>query len=130
MGLIRNTVEARFVFKNYGKTPAILKEVCATLEYRKDPPPTLDEWAPYLGLPIEQVVGHGLLTDDFKVEIAQFLTMAEAIAMSNGEGDIWLRGRVVYDDVFEREGTQWFIYKLNGSGGFTRFYEKSTYRKI
>jgi hypothetical protein len=130
MGPLGNTVEAHFVFKNYGKTPAILKEVRGALEHRKEPPEMLGGSAPYLGLPIEQVIGHGLLTDDFKVEIPHFFTMAEAIAMSNDDGAIWLRGQVVYDDVFGREGTQWFIYRLNRTGGFTRFYEKSSYRKI
>jgi hypothetical protein len=130
MGPLQNTVEARLAFKNYGKTPAILKEVCAALEHRKEPPEMLGGSAPYLGLPVEQVIGHGVLTDEFKVEMPHFFTMAEAIAMSNDDGAIWLRGRVVYDDVFGREGTQWFIYRLNRTGGFTRFYEKSSYRKI
>jgi hypothetical protein len=130
MGALRNTVEACFVFKNYGKTPAILKEARAALEHRKEPPEMLGGSAPYLGLPIEQVIGQGLQTDEFKVEVPHFFTMAEAIAMSSDDGAIWLRGSVVYDDVFGREGTQWFIYKLNRTGGFSRFYEKSSYRKI
>jgi hypothetical protein len=130
MGRLPNTVEACFVFKNYGKTPAILKEVCAALEYRNEPPELLGGFAPYLDLPVEQVIGHGLLTDEFKVEIPYFFTMAEAIAMSNNDGAIWLRGRVVYDDVFGREGTQWFIYRLNRTGGFARFFERSSHRKV
>lgn len=117
-----------FGFKNYGKTPATVKEVCAILEHRSEPPDKLGGWAPYLGLPAEQVIGHGLTTDEFKVEIPHFFTMEEAIAMNNDDGAIWLRGHIVYDDVFGREGTQWFIYRLNRTGGFTRFYEKSKYR--
>jgi hypothetical protein len=126
MGPIQNTVYARFAFKNYGKTPAILKEVRAALEHRKEPPEMLGGFAPYLGLPVERVIGHGLLTE-FKLEIPHFFTMGEAIAMNKDEGAIWLRGSVVYDDVFERECTHWFMYRLNRTGGFIQFYEKSNY---
>jgi hypothetical protein len=41
MGKIENTVEVLFAFKNYGKTPAILKDVSATLEHLEDMPGSL-----------------------------------------------------------------------------------------
>jgi hypothetical protein len=125
---LRRVVEVKFAFKNYGKTPATLKEVRGILERLTGPPPTLDAHAPYLELPAEITVEHGLLSGEFKLGTSQFFTLAEAINVNNGEMAIWLRGHVIYDDVFGREGTQQFIYKIKTMGGFVRFYERHTYR--
>jgi len=130
MGLLQTTVFCTFIFKNYGKTPATIKEVNVVLKKTMEMPDDIFVDHPMLSLPTEIVIESGQPSSEFKAEISQYFSMAEAIQMREGKGDVWIYGRVVYDDVFGREGTQRFLYKIIPTGGFSRILDQTKYRKI
>jgi hypothetical protein len=126
-------INVRFVLKNYGKTPATVREVSAIVFKSTNPPPNITIAKPQLDLPNETVIASGLDTGEFIVKCREhFSTMVDAIAVMNGEQHLWLHGRAVYDDVFDREGTHVFLYRLRhctGSGSFVRYWDETTYRQ-
>jgi hypothetical protein len=126
---LNRTFEISFVLKNYGKTPATIKEVVAVLIKSPDQPPNVFITTPLLDLPSETVIGSGLCSSGLKVEFSQYLIQAEAAQVVNGQQNLWFYGRIVYDDVFGREGTQTFVYKAKVRGGFSNYWDKTTYRK-
>jgi hypothetical protein len=121
-------VRVRFVLKNFGKTPATIKEVNAVLRQSPNEPDNIFIKAPILELPTEIVIGSELNSSEFKVGLNQFFNLEEATRIENGEVGLWFCGRVVYDDVFDREGTQYFLYKLKTRGSFSRYHDKTEYR--
>jgi hypothetical protein len=133
MTLNNRTFNVRFVLKNYGKTPATLREVNALLFKSANPPPGITITTPQLDLPNETVIASGLDTGEFIVTCRDnFSTMVEAVAVMNGEQQLWLHGRAVYDDVFGREGTHFFLYKLRhraGDGSYVRYWDETTHRQ-
>src|SRR5262249_9798124 len=127
---LNRDVHVIFAFGNVGKTAGTIKEVNAVLRRSPQEPENIFINAPILNLPTETVVGPAEHSPAFKVETPEFFKLDEAIKVQNGEIGIWFYGRVVYDDVFGREGTQRFLYRLRNRGGFTRIYDKTEYRKI
>jgi hypothetical protein len=88
-------------------------------------------FSPMTELPLEQVIGAGSSTDDITCALEDFLTMADAIAIKNQEKSIWLVGFLIYDDVFDRECEQTFLYRLGRTEGtFIRIYDKNAFRTI
>jgi hypothetical protein len=86
--------------------------------------------SPMIQLPVERVITYGNSTGDIPCALDDYLTMADAIEIAEGKKSIWLVGYMIYDDVFDRECTQRFLYKLDRTEGtFIRYYDKSTYRK-
>lgn len=132
MGAFSENVKVWYSFKNYGKTPGILKHASVRLEHSKNPPEsvTTSGFMPLVDLPVERVIDAGKALDRRPCDLAATLTMEDAIGIAAGDTSIWLIGYVAYDDVFERECTQDFLYKLlPAGGGFVRYYDKSTYRQ-
>jgi hypothetical protein len=127
---LRRTFAVLFVLKNYGKTPATITGVNARLIRSREAPGNINIETPFLELPGEIVVGAGLRSEgEFKVEFSQFFRLEEAIQVQNGELNIWFNGRVIYDDVFGRVGTQVFLYKVRPRGGFIPIWDQTTYRQ-
>lgn len=127
---LRKTFAVLFVLKNYGKTPATIAGVNARLIRSSEAPSDIYIESPFLDLPAEIVVGAGLKSEgEFMVEFGQFFRPEEAIQVQNGETNIWFNGRIVYDDVFGRVGTQTFLYKVRPHGGFTPIWDQTTYRQ-
>ncbi len=127
---LRRTFAVFFALKNYGKTPATIAGVNARLTRSPEAPSDIYIESPFLDLPAEIVVGAGLRSEgEFKVEFSQFFRLEEAIQVQNGEMNIWFNGRIIYDDVFGRVGTQVFLYKVRSHGGFTPIWDQTTYRQ-
>lgn len=131
MTLNNRTFTVRFKLRNYGKTPATMQEVNAVVFKSANPPPTIAIRRPQLDLPNETVVDSGG-SPEFIVSCRDhFSKLAEAIAIRDGEQYLWLHGRAVYDDVFGREGTHIFLYRLRpreGDGSYIRYWDETTYR--
>jgi hypothetical protein len=122
-------VLALFSFRNHGKTFAILKEFRAQLERSANPPERSIDTIVLGNLPTELVIEPAMSTGDFICH-GPLLSVADAIEINSDEMSIWLIGHVVYDDVFGREGTQRFLYKLRPeNGGFVRYFDQTTFRK-
>jgi hypothetical protein len=125
---LNRRISVWFVLKNYGKTPATIRAVNAVVTKSPEEPPSIFITTPYLDLPSETVVGSGLPSSEFRVEFSQFFMLAEAIEVMNGEQNLWFYGRIVYDDVFGREGTQVFLYRVKPRGSFSLYWDRTTYR--
>jgi len=126
---LRRTFAVLFVLKNYGKTPATIAGVTARLTRSAEPPSDISIETPFLDLPAEIVIEAGSRSSEFKIEFDQFFRLEEAIQVQNGELSVWFFGRIVYNDVFERVGTQVFLYKVRPRGGFTPIWDQTTYRQ-
>jgi hypothetical protein len=127
---LRKTFAVIFALKNYGKTPATIVCVNARLVRSPEAPGNIYIESPFLDLPAEIVVGAALKSDgEFKVEFGQFFRLEEAIQVQNGGMNLWFNGRIVYHDVFDRVGTQVFLYKVRPRGGFTLIWDQTTYRQ-
>lgn len=133
MTLNNRAIGIQFVLKNYGKTPATLREINAVMFKSASPPPHIELTTNILDLPNETVVAPGFATGGFIVPCRDhFATMADGIAIQSGDQHLWFHGRAVYDDVFGREGTHYFLYKLRptaGSGSYVRYWDETKYRQ-
>jgi hypothetical protein len=127
---LKKTFDVLFALKNYGKTPATIVGVNARLTRSAEAPSDIYIESPFLDLPAEIVVGAGLRSEgEFKVEFSQFFRLEEAIQVRDGKLNVWFNGRILYDDVFGRVGTQVFLYKVRPRGGFTPIWDQTTYRQ-
>jgi hypothetical protein len=123
------TFDVCFVLKNYGKTPATIREVVAVVTKSPIEPSNIFIKVPLLDLPSETTIGAGCSSGEFKVKFSQFFMLAEAIEVMDGNQNLWFYGHVVYDDVFGREGEQTFQYGVKPRGGFTLYWDQTTHRK-
>jgi hypothetical protein len=110
----------RFRFINHGKTPAIIKEVSASLDHLT----TMNEpsYVPPIPILTDIVVPSGYqlganhtVTGPDKPYIEYVanngipLSYALAIAVKEGRSTLWFCGRIIYDDVFGTEHiTPWW----------------------
>lgn len=102
----------RFKFKNYGRTPAIIRHVCADVGRFERLPETLTyDAADSIFEMREMVVGPTDETEEFRRKIFA-LERDEANAVQAGKSFICLYGTLSYDDVFEtRHGSEFcWIY--------------------
>jgi hypothetical protein len=129
MGTTSTNVTVRYFFRNYGKTLATLKEIRVQLEISANPPERSIDTTALGKLPTELVIEAAESTVDLTCRYGPFLSVADAIAINSGETSFWLTGHVIYDDVFGREGTQRFLYKLRPEKGFIRYFDQTTFRK-
>jgi hypothetical protein len=121
-----NETAVQCIFKNYGKTPAIVKEINLNLAY-------------YENLPVEPVyiardtvlsefmISGGGETDPQPCQLAHRLTRAQAIRVIRAHSYIWFYGRIVYDDIFGREHQHRFLWRYGGERGFRPNFEHARY---
>jgi hypothetical protein len=105
-------------FRNYGRTPAIIKEVSHRL-VRLPALPDIREYAPILPLPVGHIVGRDEKTDVLTCGLESALLVKDAKSIQSSESTIWLYGHIAYDDAFGWGRELRFVWHYNGdSGGF------------
>ena len=113
----------QYVLKNYGKTPAVLKEISHDLQHWDHPPDEL-RYLPIRIMPKERAVVAGGSSEPLQCILAAPLTAAAAATIRTGDSFLWLYGRVVYDDAFGREREHRFLYRYRVGYGFQPYYYK------
>ena len=121
-----------YFLKNYGKTPAIIRETSHFLINAAKPP---DEPTYF---PVDIVEGEfAISTDKSTKERTCFLDPScrigqrEAINIFKGETSLWFYGRVLYDDVLGgKEHEHCWLWRYNGNTkGFRPCYDYPNYIK-
>lgn len=109
-------IQITYVIKNFGKTPAILKEINHALEPMVDLP-TKPQYSEPRGLPDNRVLGEGEETLHIVCTCEKPVTLEEARNIAAGKCSIWLIGRVVYEDIVTNsERIVPFLYRYAGAG--------------
>jgi hypothetical protein len=116
------TTTVQCVFKNYGKTPAIVKEINLRLAYFENLPAEPVYIARDTVLS-EFMVASGNETDPQNCELERRLTREQTNRVVRAQSYIWFYGRVVYDDVFGRKHQHRFLWRYGGERGFRPNYE-------
>jgi hypothetical protein len=120
--------EVEFCFKNYGKTPAIVKEIAHDIILRREFPDEID-YIPVDLVPTERIIPTDNETEKWKCLRTDF-QVGDARDVIRAYRSFWFYGRVLYDDVFGIEHEHRFIYRYNGSRGWRAFhhpkYSKNT----
>jgi hypothetical protein len=111
----------QYVFKNYGKTPAILKDISHELRHWKQPPDEL-RYIPLSTPPKERAVIAGGSTEPLQCALVVPLGAEAAATIRAGDSFFWLFGRVVYDDAFGKEREHRFLYRYRTGYGFQPYY--------
>jgi hypothetical protein len=111
----------QYVLKNYGKTPAILKDISHELRHWKQPPDEL-RYVPLSTPPKERAVMAGGSTEPLQCALVVPLSADAAATIRGGDSFFWLSGRVVYDDAFGKEREHRFLYRYRTGYGFQPYY--------
>lgn len=104
-----------FTFKNYGRTPAILRCVNATIELGPEAPSEKATY-PLVALPAEHVVLPGELTSEMHAGMSAFkvhINIDEYNAVTKGEMFLWFVGRVLFEDLRGTRSDLHFCWKYD-----------------
>jgi hypothetical protein len=135
--LYSDVADVSYSFKNYGKTPAIVREISGRLVYGKRPPdePT---FVPTDQVLQEHMIASGEATavisplDDVRphrCKMDEELTVPEVAAIVRAQSYIWFCGRILYDDIFGRKHEHRFLWRFGGAHNFRPNYEHPKYVK-
>jgi hypothetical protein len=127
-GQVAVPVTVEFSFKNYGKTPAVLKEVSRDIVVSPNFPDEVD-YIPVEFVPTERMVASDEATDTWKC-IRTHLSKADLNAIIRAQTSYWFFGRVLYDDIFGKGHEHRFIYRYNSSRGWNTFHHPEYSRNI
>lgn len=113
----KERIYVQYVLKNYGRTPAVLKEISHELKLWDRLPDEL-KYAPIPAMPKEVAIVAGASTENLQCNLAVPLTVEDAASIRTGDRYLWLYGRAVYDDAFGREREHRFLYRYRIGPGF------------
>jgi hypothetical protein len=127
-GFVSTPVTVEYRFKNYGKTPAILKEVSREIIISANFPDEI-EYLPVEFVPTERILASDAETPDPAWKcIRTHLSKNDLMGIIRAQKSFWFYGRVLYDDVFGTGHEHRFIYRYNSSSGW-RSFDHETYSK-
>jgi hypothetical protein len=125
----KERVFVQYVLKNYGRTPAVLKEISHELQHWRSLPEEL-KYFPIPAMPKEVAVVAGASSESLQCTLAVPLTVEAATSIRRSDSYLWFYGRVVYEDAFAREREHRFLYRYRIGPGFQPYhykdYNKST----
>jgi hypothetical protein len=122
----------QYAFKNYGKTPGIIREVSHGLAVHEGPPDPVYVVSRHLF--VEHMIAAGGETEMQKFDgPVLFETIADGLPILSGQKHFWFYGRFDYEDVFGNPQTHRFLMRYVKTGqkwGFQpydhRHYNQST----
>jgi hypothetical protein len=122
-------VFVQYVFKNYGRTLAVLKEISHELRHWNRLPDEI-KYLPVPVLPKELAVAAGGSSEPLQCVLTAPLSAEAAMSIRTADSFLWLIGRVVFDDAFGREREHRFLYRYRVGAGFQPYrykdYNKTT----
>lgn len=132
-GAISSLPSVSYCFKNYGKTPAIIKEISSRLVYFAKIPADPVYVARDTVLQ-ENMIASGEFTrssydTNLYCSLDTAITMRQAKTIINAQSYVWFYGSVVYDDIFGQEHEHRFLWRFGGKHGFRPNYEHPNYIK-
>ena len=119
-----NSVFVEYRLKNYGRTPAIIKEISHQLICA----PKLEKmrrYTPILPLPIDHILGGDQKTPQNRLScrLDRALTIGDAKQIQRLDSALWFYGYVSYDDTFGWGRELRYVFHYDGStGGSFRLY--------
>jgi hypothetical protein len=119
----KERVFVQYLLKNYGRTPAVLKEISHELQHWNRLPEEL-KYFPIPALPKELAIPAGANTESLQATLALPVTVEAARSISRGDSYLWLYGRAVYEDAFGRQREHRFLYRYRIGPGFQPYYYK------
>ena len=117
----KERVYVQYVLKNYGRTPAVLKEISHELRHLARLPDEL-KYVPIPAMPKEVAIVAGASSESLQCNLAIPLTVEATASIRTGDSFLWLYGRVVYDDAFGREREHRFLYRYRIGPGFQPYH--------
>jgi hypothetical protein len=117
---LKERVYVQYVLKNYGRTPAVLKEISHDLLHLARLPDE-PKYVPIPAMPKEVAIVAGASSESLQVNLTVPLTVEAAASIRTGDSHLWLYGRVVYDDAFGREREHRFLYRYRIGPGFQAY---------
>jgi hypothetical protein len=117
----RERVYVQYVLKNYGRTPAVLKEISHDLQRWMSLPEKL-HYLPIPAMPKELAIVAGASSEPLQCTLTVPLTVEAATSIRTGDSFLWLYGRVLYEDAFGREREHRFLYRYRIGPGFQPYY--------
>jgi hypothetical protein len=125
----KERVFVQYALKNYGRTPAVLKEISHELQHWSRLPEEL-KYFPIPAMPKEVAVVAGASSESLQCTLTVPLTVEAATSIRRGDSYLWFYGRVVYEDAFAREREHRFLHRYRIGPGFQPYhykdYNKST----
>ncbi len=125
-----SALRIKYTFKNYGRTPVIIKEVGHHFLMQITPlSPILEErgYERLISLPIEHIISPGDKSGPIVCQLDQRFTIADAKSVARVDNTLWFCGYISYDDTFGFGRELHFIWHYNGASGGLRLY---SYREI
>jgi hypothetical protein len=118
-GHVETKPSVHYKFKNYGKTPALLKEISRTITPAVNLPDEID-YVPVDTVPKESFVAAGEPTEEWPpCSLSDTISTQDWASIVRGQRTVWFYGQVVYDDIFGDEHVHRFVWKYSGgSHGF------------
>ena len=117
----KERVYVQYVLKNYGRTPAVLKEISHDLRHWARLPDEL-KYFPIPAMPKEVAIVAGASTETLQSTLTVPLTVEAAASIRTGDSFLWLYGHIVYDDAFGREREHRFLYRYRIGPGFQPYH--------
>lgn len=117
----KERVYVQYVLKNYGRTPAVLKEISHDLRQWA----RLPDERKYFSIPAmpkEVAIVAGASSETLQCNLAVPLTVEAAASIRTGDSFLWLYGHVVYDDAFGREREHRFLFRYRIGPGFQPYH--------
>ncbi len=128
---IRELSEKYFIkyeIRNYGKTPAIVKEISHCLTWAKTLP-DIPVYTPIKFVLREQMISANDSAEGITCESSEsFVKSVEAF--NRGESSAWFYGCVAYDDIFGNRHEHRFVWRYDiSTKGFRPDYKENKYNK-
>jgi hypothetical protein len=106
--VVSNGIRVEYRFRNYGKTPGIIKEVSTCFCLSRDP------FDPVYGLSLDSFPENMVAASDttgIRSEVIKPITFGQGWDLINNTCRLWFAGRVDYEDVFGKPHTHRFFFR-------------------
>lgn len=127
VGPLQSEISVSYTFKNYGKTPALLREISSRLVYFKKLPAY-----PYY-IASDAILKEYMLAPNDTIVLPhcrlEDMTKEDASTVVHAYSYIWFYGRVIYDYNFGKRHEHRFLWRYGGAHGFRPNYEHKHYVK-
>lgn len=109
------TLSVSYHFANYGKSPAVIKEISHELAHL-EALPAIPSYVPINDRLLDRTVRPGGSTEVRYCGQAHVLRVSEAKSIASGQSALWFIGRVIYSDIFGRDHVHAFLWQYSGNG--------------
>ena len=125
--LVIAPLSVEFSFENQGKTPAVVREISASISHLSELPPAPTYIADLRLLPKNLYVAPSKPTEKTEVSLQGPVSYRGATSIcGRGDSFIWFFGRILYDDIFGNAHEHAFVWRFS-MGYFLPYYGNEKY---